>query len=314
MGAPILAGWLVVDVPAGMMAATGGFTALYGSDRPYLNRARELAAIALAFALSVGVGLAAAAQGATAVVVAVAAIAMLATWMGNAFQIGPPGAYMFLLAAAAASGMQAAPGGPLHSALLVLAGGAFAWCVHMCGALFDPRGPEKAAVQRAGDAVVACIEAAGTARQARARHATTRALHGAWSTLVSYQPKRAVPGGRLTALRAINRRLHALFADAMSAPARGDAVPDAGLVDEVRALQAQARALVHPDQLPAGVVPPAWYRWVTRVRWRCWPRRCARAHCRARSCCGWAWPRCWPAGWAPSSTSSVRTGRWPPRC
>lgn len=254
MGAPILAGWLAGDVASGMMAATGGFTALYGSDRPYANRARELAAIALAFALVVGLGLAAAAQGAVAVVVVVSLIAMVATWMGNAFQIGPPGAYMFLLASAAASGMHAAPGGPLHSALLVLAGGAFAWCVHMLGALFDPRGPEKAAVRRAGDAVVAYVEAFGSSGRARAGHAAARALHGAWSTLVSYQPRHAAPGGRLTALRAINRRLHALFGDAMSS-AGSDEAPAAGIVDKVRALQAQARALVRADQLPPGVVP-----------------------------------------------------------
>jgi len=92
MGAPILAGWLAGDVPAGMMAATGGFTALYGSDRPYANRAVELACIALAFALVVGLGMAAGAVGAVAVVPVVALIAMASTWIGNAFQIGPPGA------------------------------------------------------------------------------------------------------------------------------------------------------------------------------------------------------------------------------
>lgn len=168
MGVPVLAGWLAGDVASGMMAATGGFTALYGSDRPYINRARELAAIALAFALVVGLGLAAAEQGATAVVSVVACIAMVATWMGNAFQIGPPGAYMFLLACAAATGMHAPPGGPVHSALLVLAGGTFAWCVHMLGSLFDPRGPEKAAVLRAGDTLVAYVAAVGSPGQARA--------------------------------------------------------------------------------------------------------------------------------------------------
>ena len=254
MGAPILAGWLAGEVPAGMMAATGGFTALYGSDRPYINRARELALIALAFALAVGAGMAAASAGATAVVVVVAAMAMVATWMGNAFQIGPPGAYMFLLACAAASGMPAPPGGPLQSALLVLAGGALAWCVHMAGAFFDPRAPEKAAVLRAGDAVAAYIEAAGTPGQRRAGHAAARALHDAWSTLVTFQPKRARPGGGVTVLRAINRRLHVVFADAMSM-LEGGGSPEPGFVDEVRRLQAQARALLHPRQLPADLAP-----------------------------------------------------------
>ena len=37
---PVLVGWAVGDVAAGLIATIGGFTALYGSGRPYLNRAR----------------------------------------------------------------------------------------------------------------------------------------------------------------------------------------------------------------------------------------------------------------------------------
>ena len=43
MGAPVLAGWLAGDVQAGLMAATGGFTSLYGRGRPYRARGLELA-------------------------------------------------------------------------------------------------------------------------------------------------------------------------------------------------------------------------------------------------------------------------------
>src|SRR5690606_40713427 len=52
MGVPVLVGWLAGDLQAGMMAATGGFTALYGRGRPYRSRAVELALIARAFALA----------------------------------------------------------------------------------------------------------------------------------------------------------------------------------------------------------------------------------------------------------------------
>ncbi|MEN1959241.1 FUSC family protein [Luteimonas sp. MJ246] len=253
MGVPILAGWLSGDVAAGMLAATGGFTALYGNDRPYLNRARELALIALAFAAAVGIGMAAAPLGWVVVVPVVAVMAMVATWMGNAFQIGPPGAYMFLLACAAASGLRAPAGGPLSAALLVLGSGAFAWCVHMLGALSDPRGPEKSAVLRAGDAVAAFVAAVGTPGQDRARHAAARTLHATWNTLVAYQPARTAPG-RLTALRAINRRMHLLFADAMAAAARSEP-PPAAITEEVRGLQAHVRAASSTDALPPGVVP-----------------------------------------------------------
>lgn len=90
MGVPVLAGWLAGDLSAGMMADTGGFTALYGRGRPYRSRAVELAVIALAFALVVGIGTAVS-EVTWAVVPTVALIAMLSTWLGNALRIGPPG-------------------------------------------------------------------------------------------------------------------------------------------------------------------------------------------------------------------------------
>ena len=43
MGIPALIGWAVGDLSAGLMATIGGFTALYGAGRPYLNRAAYLA-------------------------------------------------------------------------------------------------------------------------------------------------------------------------------------------------------------------------------------------------------------------------------
>ncbi len=53
MAVPVLAGWLSGDTAAGLIATIGGFTALYGSGRPYLNRAGYLAIIALSFAAAV---------------------------------------------------------------------------------------------------------------------------------------------------------------------------------------------------------------------------------------------------------------------
>lgn len=241
MGAPILAGWLAGDVPAGLMASIGGFTALYGSGRPYLNRARQLAMIALAFALAVGLGLWVAAS-TWAVIVAVAAIAMLSTWLANALQIGPPGAYMFMLACAAGTAMPASHLGPGHAATLVLGGGAFAWLVHMGGALAWPRGPERNAVTAAGKAVAAYIEAMGSTHENAARHRAAFLLHEAWTTLVSRQPARAHPDGRLSRLRTLNRELHLRFADAMAAAGRGLLAPST-LLDDANRLIAQIGTL-----------------------------------------------------------------------
>ena len=123
---PILAGWLADDTSAGLMAAIGGFTALYGSGRAYLHRAGQLAAIALAFALATCLGLWAAPDIAPVVAV-VALVAMAATWIGNALRIGPPGAYMFALACAAATAMPADHLTPVDAGLLVGSGGLFAW-------------------------------------------------------------------------------------------------------------------------------------------------------------------------------------------
>lgn len=254
MGVPVLAGWLAGETGAGLMAATGGFTAVYGSGRPYLSRARELALIALAFAAVTALGLAVAPLGWPVAVPAVAMLAMLATWLCNALQVGPPGGYLFLLACAASASMLKPAFDPWHAGLLVLAGGAFAWSVHMAGALLSPRGPEKAAVRDASRAVLAYLEDAATPRQATARHEAALALHHAWSTLVTCQPLAARPGGRLETLRHLNRRLHQVFAQAMGLAGRNAPLP-AHLADEVQALAARAAALPRRRPREAAPVP-----------------------------------------------------------
>lgn len=237
MGAPILAGSWFGDVSAGLMASIGGFTALYGSGRPYVSRALELGAIVLAFALSVSVGLWVAPIG-WAVVIAVALIAMIATWLANAFRIGPAGAYMFTLACAAATAMPIEHLAPLHAGLLVLSGGAFAWLVQMSGALFEPRGPERRAVANAGKAVIAYLESLGQLHENSARHHAALALHDAWIALVNQQPVRGRAGGELSRLRSLNRELHLLFADALRAVSRQEPIPNDAL-DAARDLVAE---------------------------------------------------------------------------
>src|SRR5690606_10389283 len=167
----------------GMMAATGGFTALYGRGRPYRSRAVELALIALAFAMVVAIGNAVSGV-AWAVVPTVALVAMLSTWLGNALRIGPPGAFMFMMACAAATAMPAGHINPAEAFVLVLGGGGFAWAAHMAGALVRPRGPEERAVGAASRAVCDYIEAVGRSREASARPVAAQALNDAWQPLV----------------------------------------------------------------------------------------------------------------------------------
>ena len=146
-------------------------------------------------------------------------IAAVATLVCHALSVGPPGAYMVVLACAAGTGTPAtlhlSPG---HHAVLVLAGGAFAWLAHMSGALFRPRGPEKAAVAAAAAAVAAYVETPS----ADTRHRAALLLHTAWVNLVTYQPVQPKPDQTLYRLRVVNRRLHVLFAEAMRAAEAGE--------------------------------------------------------------------------------------------
>lgn len=218
MAVPVLVGWLAGDTTAGLIATIGGFTSLYGSGRPYLNRGGFLAVVAVSFAAAVALG-----DWASSTpwlgVLTVTMIAAVATLVCHALSVGPPGAYMVVLACAAGTGTPATLHlTPAHHATLVLAGGAFAWLVHMSGALVRPRGPEKAAVAAAAAAVAAYIENPG----AEARHKAALLLHTAWVTLVSYQPVQPKPDQALYRLRVVNRRLHVLFAEAMRASDSGE--------------------------------------------------------------------------------------------
>ena len=245
IGVPILAGWWLGDISAGLMASIGGFTALYGGGRPYLNRARQLAFVAAAFALSVGLGLWVA-ETAWAAIVTVALIAMLATWLSNSLQVGPPGAYLFTLACAAGTSMRAEHLDPIQATWLVFAGGAFAWFFHMGGALLSWRAPERSAVKNAGKAVIAYIEAIGTPQEDGARHRAAFALHNAWSVLINQQPISVGADSTLSRLRTLNRELHLRFADAMRAASERKGV-SAELTMEVRKLIEQIR---DPRELP----------------------------------------------------------------
>lgn len=240
-------------MPAGLMATLGGFTGLYGSGRPYLYRAAELALIAVAFALCVGFGLSVTDSG-WATIAVVAAIAMLATWVCNALHVGPPGAYLFTLACAAATAMPAAHLGPAQSALLVLGGGAFAWVVHMFGALFAPRGPERNAVIAAGESVADFLAAIGSPRESAMRHRAAFSLHQAWSILINQQPFEPSSDSRLAKLRTLNRELHLCFADGVGLAFRKER-PSAAQLATPRELTLRARDVSLFDVRSIDTVP-----------------------------------------------------------
>jgi uncharacterized membrane protein YccC len=224
MAVPVMIGLAAGDVPAGLIATIGSFTSLYGSRRPYHNRAVHLAVVAVCFALVVALGNWAA-QVPWAGVLTVSAIAMVAVLVCNALAVEPPGAYMFVLACAAGIGAEVAHLPAWRIGLLVLAGGALSWLVHMSGAFIRFRGPEKSAVAAAADAVARFVDATGTSREAPARHLAAQDLHQSWSVLVNFQPAHARPTATLNRLRATNHELHILFAEVMNAAVNNEPVP-----------------------------------------------------------------------------------------
>jgi uncharacterized membrane protein YccC len=249
LAAPVVIGWAVGDTAAGLTATIGGFTALYGNDRPYVSRAGHLAVVAAGFAIAVTVG-DWAARTPWLGVLAVSAIAMVATLMCNALAVGPPGAYMFVLACAAGTGAAAQHVPPWQIGLLVLGGGAFAWIVHMAGAVHGLHRPEKAAVASAATAVSRYLDALAGAEDTAARHAAAQALHRSWVVLVNFQP--AVGSPTVRRLRAVNRELHVLFAEAMAAAAAGQPVDPQWARRAHDLASAGYRPTQTPERVPLG--------------------------------------------------------------
>src|SRR5215218_1987484 len=132
----LFAGWMLDDLGAGLTANLGAFVALYGSGRPYRNRARLLALIVCGLVFCVVAGLEAATVPSPWVSVGLAAlIATFASFFCSSLNVGPPGAYMFMLACAAGTSMYGQASHQARIAILVAAGGLVSWILHMLGSL-----------------------------------------------------------------------------------------------------------------------------------------------------------------------------------
>ncbi len=240
MAVPLVTGWWFSDLYAGLMGVLGAFTAMYGSGRPYLSRAEHLGVVVIALTILVPLGMVVS-KTAWAVVLAVAAVAVIATWLSNALQLGPPGAYMFTLVFAAGTAIPAAGVSPAKAALFVFCGGAFAWIVNMSGALFAPRGPERKAVATAAKAVIAYINALGTAQEPAARDRAAMALHTSSAVMVTQQPVHPRPNATVSRLRAISSELNLQFAKALAAASRKQK-PSPQVLERTKALASQVQS------------------------------------------------------------------------
>lgn len=241
---PAAVGYLAGDLPSGLLAAAGGFASLYGGGRPYRNRARLLLGVAVAQAVVVALGSWASAWPWVSVAT-VAVIAVLATWVCNAFLI-QPGSYQIALTCATGTALHEQGTSALGSGLVVLAGGLLALVVHLSGALTDRYGPERAAVSTSAEAVAAFVEGATSAEADDLQHGAAVAMHNAWIVLVNQQPHRTRTPRGLLRLRETNRTLQLILADAT----RGRRA-DQAAADRARRLGAAAR---RRTQSPTGHV------------------------------------------------------------
>jgi uncharacterized membrane protein YccC len=250
---PVVVGSAAGQVGAGLIATLGAFTSRFGTGRPYVNRGVQLAVVAVTLAGAVALGSWAAAVPWFGVTV-VSMVAVNAVWLCNALAVGPPGAYVFVLACAAGLGVSAAHLAPWQLFALVLAGGAVAWLVQMAGALGGVRQPERAAVSAAGVAVADYLEALGSPGEDVARHRAATALHRSWNVLISFQPFDRRVGGTLDRLRAANHALHVLFADSMSASTTGGGPAAASTARRIGDLQAAPETVSarDPERIPLG--------------------------------------------------------------
>jgi uncharacterized membrane protein YccC len=250
-GICLFAGWLLDNLGAGLTASLGAFAALYGSGRPYRNRARFLALVVCGLVVSVVAGVEAATVPSPWVSVAVAAlIASLATFFCTALNVAPPGAYMFMLASAAGTSMNGQGSHLAQIAMLVAAGGAVAWILHMLGALWQPRGPECNAVANAALAVADFIDSAAPRQPDLPRHKAATSLHDAWRALIIWQPAGDRSDARLGHLRVLSRELHGLFAAAVREGSVGRSL-DPGASAEARTIKSRVAELPREDA-PAG--------------------------------------------------------------
>jgi uncharacterized membrane protein YccC len=250
-GVCLLAGWLLDNQGAGLTANLGAFVALYGSGRPYINRARLLALIVCSLVLCVVAGVEAATVPNPWISIAVAAlIAILASFFCTALNVGPPGAYMFMIACAAGTSMAGQGSHLAQIALLVAAGGMVSWTLHMLGALWQPRGPEYQAVANAASAVAGFIESAANDQSDLACHKAAASLQDAWRVLIAWQPARDRPDIKLGQLRAWSRELHGLFAAAVREGSAGRSL-DPKASAEARNIESRVAGLPGGD-IPAG--------------------------------------------------------------
>lgn len=239
-GLPVLAGYFAGDIRSGLLATIGSFTALYGSDRPYINRGWHLAVVALLMAVVVMLGMVLG-DSPWAAVLVVAAISTIATFVCNATRVGPPGAYLFALACASGTGMSTVLPDPWQSGLWVLCGGGVSWLAHMSGALLHRYKPEQTAVYKAAIAVSQFASNHNLHERNKLRQSASQGIDNAWITLLNRQSEKSRQSACIQSLLALTQQLSPIIARVEMAFAENNRV-DPALSQQAKQIALLAKA------------------------------------------------------------------------
>jgi len=179
LGLPLLIGVAVGHASYGAIASMGALAGFSVGTAPWAYRAKVIPAVGAATMVIVPTsGLLS--HIAWLAIVWVGIVAVVASYVCLALDMGPPREYLIVLTALAGTGIPVGLHGALRELWLVAVGAATAWVVALAFTLLE-RGPSPArkAVDQAQAAVAEILRSAGTDGAARARQTAVSAVHAA---------------------------------------------------------------------------------------------------------------------------------------
>lgn len=199
---PIAVGTVAGEPGLGGLASIGALVAMYTHNRPYRQRARRWAYLSLLLlAAFVAGSFGAANQWAGVLIIGIVAGAL--TFGIKIVAIGPPAAYLLVLACATGTHLPPDLSELGQRCLVVALGSVCALLICSAGWLLSPDQPERLAVSMAINSV-ARLMSADPSQSAAARHAAYRAVHEA-AVALSTASRRVPAGGLAAVLRELRR-------------------------------------------------------------------------------------------------------------
>lgn len=197
MATPLAIGTALGAPAIGGLAAIGAFTTMYTHNKPYRQRVKQWLFIAGALLASFVAGaLVASSSWAGVVVIGVSAVVL--TYLMRIVAMGPPGAYILVLACATGTHLPPDIGALGQRALAVAAGSVVALIVCTAGWWTSPDNPERLAIAGAMRKVAAYLMAGDDATERR--HRAQRSLHEA-AVMLTNGSDRGNPGRLAEVLR-----------------------------------------------------------------------------------------------------------------